>query len=130
MAQPAIVGIFASNIEATLRFYALLGLTFAEEDPQHRHLRSPNGTQIMINDDRLAPRMGIREALGASGRLSLGIRCDTPAELDELYERCADAGFGAVAPYDAPWGQRYAILRDPDGSRVELYALLPGVDGH
>ena len=25
-------------------------------------------------------------------------------------------------PWDAPWGQRYAILHDPDGYQVELFA--------
>jgi uncharacterized glyoxalase superfamily protein PhnB len=30
-----------------------------------------------------------------------------------------------TAPYDAPWGQRYATVADPDGYRVDLFALLP-----
>jgi uncharacterized glyoxalase superfamily protein PhnB len=27
-------------------------------------------------------------------------------------------------PWDAFWGQRYALLRDPDGVEVNLYAPL------
>ena len=29
-------------------------------------------------------------------------------------------------PWDAFWGQRYAIVTDPDGNHVELFAPLPG----
>jgi uncharacterized glyoxalase superfamily protein PhnB len=28
-------------------------------------------------------------------------------------------------PYDAPWGQGYATVADPDGYRTDLFALLP-----
>jgi catechol 2,3-dioxygenase-like lactoylglutathione lyase family enzyme len=31
---------------------------------------------------------------------------------------------GEKAPWDAFWGQRYALLIDPDGVRVNLYAPL------
>jgi len=36
------------------------------------------------------------------------------------------AGYdGHMEPWDAEWGQRYAALRDPDGTGVDLYAWLP-----
>jgi predicted enzyme related to lactoylglutathione lyase len=28
-------------------------------------------------------------------------------------------------PWDAPWGQRYATVADPDGYRVDLFCPLP-----
>jgi uncharacterized glyoxalase superfamily protein PhnB len=28
-------------------------------------------------------------------------------------------------PWDAPWGQRYAVVLDPDGTSVDLFAPLP-----
>ena len=31
----------------------------------------------------------------------------------------------ALAPFDAPWGQRYATVEDPDGTSVDLFAPLP-----
>jgi uncharacterized glyoxalase superfamily protein PhnB len=31
---------------------------------------------------------------------------------------------GEKEPWDAFWGQRYALLGDPDGVRVNLYAAL------
>jgi hypothetical protein len=31
---------------------------------------------------------------------------------------------GHKAPWDAPWGQRYALVRDPDGNAVDLFCPL------
>ena len=31
---------------------------------------------------------------------------------------------GPLAPYDAPWGQRYATVLDPDGNLTDLFAPL------
>jgi uncharacterized glyoxalase superfamily protein PhnB len=50
-----------------------------------------------------------------------------PGQVDGLVERVAAAGHAVVtAAFDAPWGQRCATVADPDGYRVDLYALLPG----
>ena len=41
--------------------------------------------------------------------------------------RPAEAGHTVVHPaWDAPWGQRYATVADPDGYRVDLFAPLAG----
>jgi uncharacterized glyoxalase superfamily protein PhnB len=53
------------------------------------------------------------------------VRCGSPAEVDGLHDELASLGSGShIAPFDAPWGQRYATVRDPDGVRVDLYAPL------
>ena len=49
--------------------------------------------------------------------------CDTPAEVDRVAATVAQAGFTLVKdPWDAFWGQRYAIVADPDGYQVDLFA--------
>ena len=48
-----------------------------------------------------------------------------PAEVDALFEKLIEAGHpGLLKPYDAPWGQRYATVADPDGNWVDLFAPL------
>jgi uncharacterized glyoxalase superfamily protein PhnB len=50
-----------------------------------------------------------------------------PAAVDAAYAELTGAGaHGELAPFDAFWGQRYAVLQDPDGNGVDLYAPLPG----
>jgi len=56
-------------------------------------------------------------------RMSLAFRCESPEAVDRGYADLVDAGYdGHLPPWDAFWGQRYAILRDPDGNDVALYA--------
>ena len=44
-----------------------------------------------------------------------------------MFERLTKAGYpGSLKPYDAPWGQRYATILDPDGNMVDLFAPLAG----
>jgi uncharacterized glyoxalase superfamily protein PhnB len=59
-------------------------------------------------------------------RTSLAFACDGPADVDKLYAELVQAGsVGHLAPWDAFWGQRYAVLHDPDGNAVDLFAPLP-----
>lgn len=62
----------------------------------------------------------------ASGnQIALAFACSSPAEVDETYRRVLDAGFhGEKEPWDAFWGMRYALLADPDGTGVDLFAPL------
>jgi uncharacterized glyoxalase superfamily protein PhnB len=61
-----------------------------------------------------------------SPRTSLAFECADPAEVDATYRAMTAAGYdGHLQPWDAFWGQRYATLRDPDGTGVDLFAALP-----
>ena len=54
-------------------------------------------------------------------------RCDDAAEVDVVHTDLTGAGYAsALAPCDAPWGQRYATVQDPDGNPVDLFAPLAG----
>ncbi|GJD93598.1 hypothetical protein OCOJLMKI_0794 [Methylobacterium iners] len=58
-------------------------------------------------------------------RVTFAYRCDSPNEVDATYGRVTAAGYeGRRAPWVAFWGQRYAMLSDPDGSRGDLFAAL------
>ena len=60
-----------------------------------------------------------------TGRSALGFECDTPAEVDKVYDAMVSAGYDShKAPWDAFWGQRYAILHDPDGNGVDLFCTI------
>jgi catechol 2,3-dioxygenase-like lactoylglutathione lyase family enzyme len=47
------------------------------------------------------------------------------ADVDAMYERALAHGFAPeMAPTDAPWGERYFHLRDPDGHELSFAKLL------
>jgi catechol 2,3-dioxygenase-like lactoylglutathione lyase family enzyme len=46
-------------------------------------------------------------------------------DVDAVYARATEAGFApTTAPADAPWGERYFHLHDPDGHELSFARLL------
>ena len=45
---------------------------------------------------------------------------------EDVERLVASGAEGHLAPWDAFWGHRYAVVRDPDGNDVDLFAALPG----
>jgi catechol 2,3-dioxygenase-like lactoylglutathione lyase family enzyme len=119
-------GIVVSDMARSIRFYRLLGID-VPETPDEGHVDSflPNGVRFMLDTEDVV-RSFLPEWSRATGnQISLAFECANAAEVDEVYARVVAAGFdGEKEPWDAVWGQRYALLRDPDGVEVNLYATL------
>ena len=63
-------------------------------------------------------------------RAGLAFLLPDPAAVDTAYAELTGAGYhGERPPWDAFWGQRYAVVHDPDGLSVDLFAPTPGVSG-
>jgi len=122
------IGHAAADMAATLAFYRNLGLDIpAEADREpHAEVRLPNGMRLMWDTHELLKSIepGWTPAPVPGG--SLAFECADSAEVDAVYAEMVKAGHnGHREPWDAEWGQRYAVLRDPDGTTVDLYAWLP-----
>jgi catechol 2,3-dioxygenase-like lactoylglutathione lyase family enzyme len=120
------IGIAVSDLRRSLQFYRLLGLDLPEDsDEDHVEATMANGTRLMFDTEKVI-RSFLPEWTRENGnQVSLAFECASPAELDEIYARVVAAGFeGEKEPWDAFWGQRYALLGDPDGVQVNLYAAL------
>jgi uncharacterized glyoxalase superfamily protein PhnB len=78
----------------------------------------------MLDTAASLQEMGLSGDGGPVGgdRVASAARCESPAEVDRLYAELAADGFGRRAPWNAPWGQDYAMMTDPDGTHVDLYA--------
>jgi uncharacterized glyoxalase superfamily protein PhnB len=120
------IGIAVANLERSMQFYRLLGLDFPG-DPAEGHVEATmgNGTRLMLDTEDVIRSFLPDWARANGNQVSLAFECSRPAEVDEVYARVVAAGFeGEKEPWDAFWGQRYALLGDPDGVRVNLYAAL------
>ncbi len=63
-------------------------------------------------------------------RVALAFAAPSPDAVDAAYAEIVAAGFtGHVAPWDAFWGQRYAVVHDPDGNALELFASSSTAEG-
>ena len=120
------IGIVTSNMATSIRFYRLLGLD-VPETPDEGHVDTflPNGVRFMLDTEEVVRSFKEDWSRETGNQISIAFECSTPAEVDEAYARVTGAGFeGEKEPWDAFWGQRYALLRDPDGVEVNLYAPL------
>jgi uncharacterized glyoxalase superfamily protein PhnB len=120
------IGIAASDVRRSMQFYRLLGLELPE-DPADDHVEAvmANGTRLMFDSEEVIRSFLPDWERTDGNQVSLAFECASPAEVDEIYARVVAAGFeGEKEPWDAFWGQRYALLGDPDGVRVNLFAAL------
>jgi catechol 2,3-dioxygenase-like lactoylglutathione lyase family enzyme len=120
------IGIAVSEMAASIRFYRLLGLDVPETpDEEHVDTFLPNGVRFMLDSEDVMRSFREDWARQTGNQVGLALECASPAEVDEAYARVTAAGFhGEKEPWDAFWGQRYAVLLDPDGVEVSLYAPL------
>ena len=124
MPQLNAIGIVASDLARSIRFYRLLGLD-VPETPDEAHIDAflPNGVRLMLDTEETVRSFDAEWTRATGNQLGLAFECSGPGEVDEVYARVTDAGFhGEREPFDAFWGQRYATVLDPDGVTVELYA--------
>jgi catechol 2,3-dioxygenase-like lactoylglutathione lyase family enzyme len=121
------VGVSATDLPRAVAFYELLGFRFPPVQPGEDHVESVGpGARLMLDTAELMTGL-LGEPPRPGNTAAFAVRCAGPAEVDDLVARVADAGNTVVAaPEDAPWGQRYATVADPDGYRVDLYAPLTG----
>ena len=119
------IGIVASDPARSIAFYRLLGVDFPDDGEGHIEATLPSGVRLMLDSEDTIKSFNADWARETGNQLALAFECASPAEVDELYARVAEAGFAAEKePWDAFWGQRYAQLRDPDGVPVDLFAPL------
>lgn len=124
------IGLVVADMAASLAFYRRLGLEIPAEADGEQHVEAalPGGLRLMWDTQELIRSLdaGWQPATGGH-RAALAFRCADPATVDREYAELVAAGYeGALAPWDAFWGQRYATVHDPDGNAVDLFASLTG----
>jgi catechol 2,3-dioxygenase-like lactoylglutathione lyase family enzyme len=122
------IGLVVTDMAASLAFYRTLGLDIPAEADHEPHAEAQAGGVRLMWDTQETIRSFDPQWTPGTGdpRVSLAFRCADPAEVDRSYAELTAAGHtGHKEPWDAFWGQRYAIVRDPDGNSVDLYAPLP-----
>ncbi len=129
MTAPLMDGIevAVSNLAASIAFYSRLGLEFPPGSESEPHSEAPLGPsmRLMLDTEAMLRQIDPDWSAGPGGRLGLAVRLPDPEALDLLYAELAVDGLGVKQPWDAFWGQRYAVVADPDGLHIDLYAQLP-----
>ncbi|MCX4659454.1 VOC family protein [Streptomyces uncialis] len=121
-----LVSVVVSDMAASVAFYRRLGLAFpaGSETAPHAEAELPGGLRFALDTEETIRSFlpGFTTPSG-DGRVGLAFLCEDG--VDSVYEELLAAGYkGEHPPWDAPWGQRYALVLDPDGNSVDLFAPL------
>ncbi|MBM7585444.1 putative glyoxalase superfamily protein PhnB [Bacillus pakistanensis] len=118
------VGIVVKDMKKALDFYRVLGFSIPENMNGEQHVEvNQDGVRLAFDTQDM-----IHEIYGgweepAGHRIELAFLCKNKDSLNDLYKKIVDHGYeGHREPWDAFWGQRYAIVKDPDGNLISLFA--------
>jgi catechol 2,3-dioxygenase-like lactoylglutathione lyase family enzyme len=132
------VNLVVEDMDAAVAFYLALGMTVRFDGGEWppgsgaRHVALDNGEGPIFELDNLAMvriyHGGWRQ-LDPDGRpVVLGFSLPSREAVDERYRELTAAGYtGRQEPYDAFFGARYAVVRDPAGNDV---GLMSPIDQH
>jgi uncharacterized glyoxalase superfamily protein PhnB len=118
--MPLSVDLTVADIRASAEFYRRLGYEVPElweEDGVAHHVEIPDGPML---NSRSLTQVYDPEWPDASGAVFI-YHVATRDAVDARFAELADAGYRAhLAPFDAFWGARYAIIDDPDGNHIGI----------
>jgi catechol 2,3-dioxygenase-like lactoylglutathione lyase family enzyme len=122
---PAVVELVVADMASTVAFYRRLGLDLPNDVADEGHVETTVGGLRLAFDTHETIRSFDPQWSPPQGghRAALAFEATSPAEVDAAYEELTAAGArGHLPPFDAPWGMRYAVVLDPDGTPVDLFA--------
>jgi catechol 2,3-dioxygenase-like lactoylglutathione lyase family enzyme len=121
-----VIGIVVADMGKALAFYRMLGVNApasADGEP-HVEVALPGGMRLTFDTREVINSFHPGWTPGTGG-VALAFAVDDAAAVDALHAELTAAGYRSeLAPFDAFWGQRYAVVLDPDGNGVDLFAPL------
>jgi uncharacterized glyoxalase superfamily protein PhnB len=126
MPRPDVFAVVVSDMARSVAFYRRLGLQFPDGAENEPHVEADvgGGIRYALDTEEVMKAFDPEWRRPTEGHLTGGaFHCESPEEVDRLYAELLGAGATPYKePWDAFWGQRYAQLRDPDGTVIDLYA--------
>ena len=120
-----LISIVVQDIPRSLAFYRLLGWEIPEVTADQKHLEISLESGLRFAWDDLTMMRSFDPSASIQPHTVGAFLCANPAKVDSHYHTLIAAGYhGHKAPWDAFWGQRYAIIHDPDGHGIDLFAAL------
>jgi catechol 2,3-dioxygenase-like lactoylglutathione lyase family enzyme len=106
------VTLLTVDMAAAVAFYLALGFELSYGGPEAAFTSFRVGAgylNVQLDEDRLAPDR-------IWGRIVFWVD-----DVDAMYQRACSAGMApAGTPMDAPWGERFFHIRDPDGHELSF----------
>ncbi|MBP2100353.1 VOC family protein [Enterococcus rivorum] len=119
------VGIICEDVEKSSLFYERLGFqTIGEKSNDYLELDNEN-IRISLNSKKMVEGIYGFVPSNQGEKIELAFLCDSPEQVDSTCEKMIAFGYDLFKePWDAFWGQRYAIIKDLDNNLLALFANL------
>ncbi len=121
-----LIGIITNDMKASFEFYRRLGFDIPDglDAEDHAEIKLDNGLRFAWDSINLVKMLFPDHEYMPNHHLAAFL-CDNPQEVDKKYKELTAAGYkGVKEPWDAFWGQRYAVVADPDDHYIDLFAPL------
>jgi catechol 2,3-dioxygenase-like lactoylglutathione lyase family enzyme len=118
------VYIFSREMSETVAFYRRLGLEVVEVSEKFARAETHGGPTIEFGTAALTRSYdaGWQERSGV-GTNTLRFTLPSRGAVDDKYRELTNAGYhGHLAPIDSLWGERFALIDDPDGNVIAIHS--------
>lgn len=117
------VGIIVQDMEKACAFYQHLGFEIKSEKRADYVELDNHGVRISLNSKEIIEGIYGFRTKSIGERIELAFLCDSAEEVNQICRSMADNGYTIVKePWDAFWGQRYAIIQDVDDNLISLFS--------
>lgn len=129
------VNVVASDLDRSRDFYRRLGFTFRERrrpgvEAVEAWVSTGTDVTLVLHSPEFASWWDSSTPGPVAGGPEIDVELESPDRLDVVVAELSAAGAQvAKSPVDMPWGQRFAIVLDPDGCRIGLKAPLEAAGG-
>ncbi len=132
--QPVIViavvqiNVIVADLDQSRRFYERLGMEFRPrnrrgEGPAEAWVSTNTGATVVLHSPDFASWWDETAPQPSVGGPQVDLELESVQRLEEVIAGLDAVGATVIKqPTDMPWGQRFAIVLDPDGNRVGLKA--------
>jgi len=128
MVVVAQINLIVADLARSRRFYELLGLAFRSRNrhgdgPAEAWVSTNAGITVVLHSTSFAAWWDETAPRPTAGGPQVDLRLDSPQRLEDVVAELAVRSATVVKPpTDMPWGERFAIVLDPDGHRIGLKA--------
>lgn len=116
------VGIYVEEMKRALDFYRVLGLAIPDGADEAHHVDVEQEGIVFAFDMVESVKSvfeGWEDPIGY--RTELAFQFPSNEALDDVYQQLVTLGYDVfLEPRDTPWGERYAIIKDPDNNLISL----------
>ncbi|WP_086313993.1 hypothetical protein A5821_001548 [Enterococcus sp. 7F3_DIV0205] len=116
------VGIIVESMEEAILFYERLGFKVLGETTAEYVELNNDGVRISLNTKKMIEGVYGYPPNNEGDKIELAFLCDSPVEIDQLCEKMNGFGYEIFRePWQAFWGQYYAIIKDPDDNLLSFF---------